>query len=145
MTIPRMTALTLGVNDLSQSTSFYRSVFGLLPQDDNEGIAFFQLPGTWLILYPKDKLAEDIDAALPLAGPGFNGITLAYNARSREEVDAVFAQVQALGAVIAKPPQETFWGGYSGYFADPNGYYWEVVWGPMFDHAADGSLRFRNG
>ena len=109
MTIPRLTTLTLGVDDLSRATAFYRHVFGLLPRDDYEGIAFFQLPGTWLIVYPKDKLAEDIGPDTALAGPGFNGITLGYNARSRDEVDTVFAQAKAAGARIAKMPQETFW------------------------------------
>ena len=145
MTIPRLTTLTLGVDDLSRATAFYRHVFGLLPRDDYEGIAFFQLPGTWLIVYPKDKLAEDIGPDTVLAGSGFNGITLGYNARSRDEVDTVFAQAKAAGARIAKMPQETFWGGYSGYFQDPDGYYWEVVWGPMFDHAPDGSLLIIRG
>ena len=147
MTIPRLTTLTLGVDDLSVATAFYRQVFGLQPRDDYEGVVFFELSGTWLILYPRDKLAEDIGPDIISAAPGdrgFNGITLAYNARSQEEVRAVFAQVAAAGATIAKAPQDTFWGGYSGYFQDPDGYYWEVVWGPMFDHAPDGSLLFRN-
>jgi catechol 2,3-dioxygenase-like lactoylglutathione lyase family enzyme len=147
MTIPRLTTLTLGVDDLSRSTHFYRNVFGLLPRDDYEGIVFFELPGTWLILYPKDKLAEDIGpGVVPAASgdKGFNGLTLAYNARSQEEVRSIFALAKTVGATIAKAPQETFWGGYSGYFQDPDGYYWEVVWGPMFDHAPDGSLLFRD-
>jgi uncharacterized protein len=143
MTIPRMTAITLGVADLVTSTKFYQAIFGLHPNSDYEGIAFFELPGTWLTLYPIDKLAQDISPQLSFTRDSFTGITLAYNARTRDEVVAIFEQVKVAGAIIAKAPQDTFWGGFSGYFADLDGYYWEVVWGPMFDFAPDGSLRFR--
>jgi predicted lactoylglutathione lyase len=141
MSIPRVTAITLGVADLAQATAFYSALFATSPDPDYQGIAFFELPGAWLNLYPLDKLAEDIAPDLPAERGVFSGITLAYNARSREEVDAVFAQAEKLGARITKAPQDTFWGGYSGYFADADGYYWEVAWGPMFDFAQDGSLR----
>jgi catechol 2,3-dioxygenase-like lactoylglutathione lyase family enzyme len=77
------------------------------------------------------------------AGPAFRGVTLAYNARSRDEITAIFARAAAAGAHIAKAPQETFWGGYSGYFSDPDGHYWEVAWGPMFDFSEHGDLRFK--
>jgi len=138
-----MTVVTLGVGDLQKSTAFYTAVFGIRPNSDNPGIRFFELPGTWLILYPRDKLAEDISPALSSAPGGFSGVTLAYNARSKNEVLAVFELVKAAGAGIAKPPQDAFWGGFSGYFTDLDGYYWEVVWGPMFEYATDGSLRFK--
>ena len=141
--IPRVTAITLGGADLAQSTAFYSALFATRPNPDYQGVAFFELPGAWLSLYPLDKLAEDIGPDVPASRPAFSGVTLAYNARSREEVDAVFAQAAKLGARIAKAPQDTFWGGYSGYFADPDGYYWEVAWGPMFDFAEDGSLRLK--
>jgi uncharacterized protein len=143
MSIPRVTAITLGVSDLTKSTTFYTTLFGTEPNPDYQGIAFFELPGAWLNLYPMDKLAEDISPNLSADRSPFSGITLAYNARSKEEVQAIFAQAAAIGARIAKAPQDTFWGGFSGYFADPDGYYWEVTWGPMFDFADDGSLRFR--
>jgi uncharacterized protein len=143
MPIPRVTTITLGVADLAKATAFYAALFAAGPNPDYEGVAFFELPGAWLSLYPLDKLAEDIAPDLPAERAAFSGVTLAYNARSREEVDAVFAQAAQLGARIAKSPQDTFWGGYSGYFADPDGHYWEVAWGPMFDFAGDGSLRFR--
>ncbi len=145
MTLPRMTIVTLGVTDLELSTTFYRIVFGIHPNSDFDGIAFFELPGVWLTLYPLDKLAEDIDPGLACDRTGgFRGMTLAYNARSKDEVFAIFDHVAQAGATIAKPPQDTFWGGFSGYFADPDGFHWEVAWGPMFDHAPDGSLRFRS-
>ncbi len=143
MHIPRVTAITLGVSDLTKSTAFYTALFATQPNPDYQGVAFFELPGAWLSLYPLDKLAEDISPDLPATRSAFSGMTLAYNARSKEEVLAIFAQAGSLGADIAKAPQDTFWGGFSGYFADPDGYYWEVAWGPMFDFAEDGSLRFR--
>lgn len=143
MSLSRLSMITLGVSDLEKATAFYRRLFGVAPNDKNEGVAFFELPGTWLALYPLDRLAEDISPDLPVSRGAFSGITLAHNARSREEVLAIFDQAKAAGARIAKLPQDTFWGGFSGYFADPDGYYWEVAWGPMFDFAADGSLRFK--
>ncbi|MDP1636378.1 MAG: VOC family protein, partial [Gallionellaceae bacterium] len=101
-------------------------------------------PGVWLSLYPLDKLAEDIGEKLKLPAAGaFRGFTLAYNARSKDEITAIFARVAQAGAHITKVPQDTFWGGYSGYFTDPDGHYWEVAWGPMFDFTEQGDLRFK--
>lgn len=104
-----------------------------------KGVVFFQAGGMALALYPRDELAKD--ANLSADGSGYGGITLAYNARSREEVDAVLAEALAAGARILKPAEEAFWGGYSGYFSDPDGFAWEVVWNPSFPIAADGSIR----
>lgn len=143
MALSRLSMITLGVADLQTSTAFYRTVFGVAPNDRNEGVVFFELPGTWVALYPLDKLAEDISPDLPPERGPFSGVTLAHNARSKEEVTAIFDQARAAGARIAKPPRDTFWGGFSGYFADPDGHYWEVAWGPMFDFAPDGTLRFK--
>jgi catechol 2,3-dioxygenase-like lactoylglutathione lyase family enzyme len=143
MKIPRMTVITLGVSDLARSTAFYRDIFSTPPNTENEGVTFFPLPGVWLSLYPLDKLAEDLgeEVKLPEAG-SFRGFSLAYNARSKDEITAIFASVADAGAHIAKAPQDTFWGGYSGYFSDPDGHYWEVAWGPMFDFTEHGDLRF---
>ncbi len=143
MSIPRLTVVTLGVADLDKATRFYETVFGHRPNPDYKEISFFDLPGTWISLYPLDKLAEDISAQLSPDRAGFSGITLAYNARSRDEVRSVFAAVEAAGATVVKAPQDTFWGGFSGYFSDLDGHYWEVVWGSMFDFAPDGALRFK--
>lgn len=143
MALSRLSMITLGVADLKKSTDFYREVFGVAPNDRNEGIVFFELPGTWVALYPLDKLAEDISPSVPTSRGPFSGITLGHNTRSKEEVLAVFELAKAAGARIAKPPQDTFWGGFSGYFADPDGYYWEVAWGPMIDFSPDGTLRFK--
>lgn len=142
--IPRMTVLTLGVADLDRAAVFYTTVFGVAPTAF-PSVAFFTLPGVWLALYPRHLLVADIGAHLPLSPGGFNGVTLAYNARSRDEVDQVFQHVAAAGATIAKPPHDTFWGGYSGYFADLDDYYWEVAWGPMFEFGPSGDLRFKPG
>lgn len=144
MKIPRMTAITLGVSDLTRSTAFYREIFSTSPNMKNEGITIFELPGAWLSLYPLEKLAEDIGADLQLPADGiFRGFTLGYNARSKNEITRIFVRAATAGARIAKVPQDTFWGGYSGYFSDPDGHYWEVAWGPMFDFTEHGDLRFK--
>jgi catechol 2,3-dioxygenase-like lactoylglutathione lyase family enzyme len=144
MKIPRMTVITLGVSDLPRSTAFYRDIFSTPPITQYEGVTFIPLPGVWLSLYPLDKLAEDIGEEVQLPSPGtFRGFTLAYNARSKEEIARIFGLAATAGAHIAKAPQDTFWGGYSGYFTDPDGHYWEVAWGPMFDFDEHGDLRFK--
>jgi len=143
MTIPRVTVITLGVTDLAKATRFYETIFGIRPNPEYEGVSFFELPGVWLTLYPLAKLAADISPQLPPARGSFSGITMAYNARSKDEVIAIFEEVKAAGASVVKVPQDTFWGGFSGYFADFDGYYWEVARGPMFDFAPDGSLRLK--
>ena len=94
------------------------------------GVAFFTLNGTWLGLYGRDALAED--AAVPPEGSGFEAFTLAHNVRSEAEVDQVISQAMAAGATLAKRPQKVFWGGYSGYFKDPDGHLWEVAHNPLF-------------
>lgn len=128
---PRISIITLGVSDLERSVKFYRD--GLqLPTNykEGEGIAFFQLRGTWLALYPSDSLAED--ALLPAERSRFSGFTLAHNVASPAEADTVIAEALAAGATLLKPAADTFWGGYSGYFADPDGHPWEVAWNPFF-------------
>ena len=129
---PRISIITLGVSNLQRSTAFYRDGLGL-PLSDNsaEGVSFFELRGTWLGLYPREALAED--ATVPAAGSGFPGITLAHNVASKQQVDALLKEAEAAGAKIVKPAQDVFWGGYSGYFADPDGYLWEVAWNPHFE------------
>jgi catechol 2,3-dioxygenase-like lactoylglutathione lyase family enzyme len=144
MKIPRMTVITLGVDDLARATAFYREIFSTPPITQYEGVTFIPLPGVWLSLYPLEKLAEDIAEPVTLpAANTFRGFTLAYNARSKEEILSIFARVAAAGAHIAKVPQATFWGGYSGYFTDPDGNYWEVAWGEMFEFTEHGDLRFK--
>jgi len=128
---PRISIITLGVSDLNRSITFYQDGLGLpTTYTEGEGIAFFQLRGTWLALYPSDALAED--ARLPPERARFGGITLAHNVHSKEEADKVIVQALAAGALLLKPAADTFWGGYSGYFADPDGHPWEVAWNPFF-------------
>jgi catechol 2,3-dioxygenase-like lactoylglutathione lyase family enzyme len=134
---PKMSLLTLGVSDFARSLSFYRDGLGFPPDGYEEGqnICFFKLEGTWLSIYPKNKLAED--ATLPQGNapePGsFPGFTIAHNVASKEKVDEVFNAAVSAGAKAVKPPQDVFWGGYSSYFADPDGFLWEVAWNPFTD------------
>ena len=144
MKIPRLSMVTFGVADLDRAAAFYEAVLGTPPNTSYDGIVFIQLPGTWLALYPLAHLADDIAPDLPVSPGGFGGITLAHNARSPDEVRAIMARVQAAGGRIVKPPRETGWGGFSGYFADPDGIYWEVAWGPMFAFTDTGALRFKD-
>ncbi|MBW4694338.1 MAG: VOC family protein [Lyngbya sp. HA4199-MV5] len=127
----RLSLVTLGVQDLPRSLQFYRDGLGWQPSSaSQEEVAFFQLGGMVLSLYSRASLAED--ATVDPAGMGFSGITLAYNTRSRDEVDAVLQLIEQLGERIVKPAQDVFWGGYSGYFADPDGHLWEVAWNPFW-------------
>ena len=128
---PRISIITLGVSDLARSVAFYRDGLGLTLFDDNtESIAFFQNKGTWLALYPREALAADVGIATE--GSGFSGVTLAHNLRSKEEVDELLTVAVSAGATLVKPARDTFWGGYSGYFSDPDGYLWEIAWNPHF-------------
>ena len=128
---PRISIITLCVSDLPRSVAFYRDGLGLTLFDENtESIAFFRNRGTWLALYPREALAADV--GISAEGSGFSGVTLAHNLRSREEVDALLDVAVSAGAILVKPAQDTFWGGYSGYFSDPDGYLWEIAWNPHF-------------
>ena len=135
----RISLITLGVGDLERSRQFYERLGWRRSLAKAEGVVFFQAGGMALALYPRDELAKDANIA-PI-GHGFNGFSLAYNARSRAEVDSVLQEAEAVGAKILKPAQEAFWGGYSGYFSDPDGFLWEVAWNPAFPIAEDGSIR----
>ncbi len=125
---PRITLITLGVADLERSIAFYRDGLGLPQRDGPDGIAFFETSGTRLSLYPREALAED--AQVSAEGSGFCGFTLAHNVRSPEDVDGTLREAMAAGATLVKPGQKVFWGGYSGYFQDPDGFLWEVAWNP---------------
>ena len=135
----RISFITLGVSDLQRSVRFYRDGLGFpLSSGSKDDIAFFKTGGAVLALYPSDKLAED--AQVPVHGSGFRCVTLAHNVRRREEVSEVLALAAAAGGTITKPAQDVFWGGHSGYFSDPDGHLWEVVWNPFFPFADDGSV-----
>ncbi len=136
---PRISLVTLGVRDLARAVRFYRDGLNWpVSSAGGDEVAFFRTGGIVLSLYPRHLLAAD--AHLPDEGSGFGGITLAHNVRSKELVDAVLAEVVAAGGTILKPAEDAFWGGYSGYFADPDGYPWEVAWNPGFPLAEDGSV-----
>jgi hypothetical protein len=129
---PHISLITLGVADLARSTAFYRDGLGLPSEGDFEGVTFFKLRGTWLSLFPREELVKDgnldpTQSTLP------GGFTLSHNVGSREEVDAVLEQAQNAGATLLKAAQEAFWGGYHGYFADPDGFAWEIAWNPHLD------------
>lgn len=127
---PHLSMVTLGVRDLPRAVAFYEKGLGLPRLDfDSDSVAFFTLAGAWLSLFGRDDLAKD--AGVPAEGSGFSGISLAHNVASREDVDATLTQAVAAGATLVKPGQDVFWGGYSGYFADPDGHLWEVAWNPF--------------
>ena len=141
----KITCICLGVRSMKRAIAFYRDGLGFYTdcKENNPPVCFFDTPGTKFELYPLSLLAQDINADDPPAiGNGFGGITLAYNVDSRKKVDEVIALVRAAGGTIVKQPQEVFWGGYHAYFADPDGYYWEVAWGPDFKYDENGLLRF---
>lgn len=139
---PRITTITLGVRDLKTATAFYEEIFGIERIPGYEEISFFRLPGCWLSLYPISKLAEDISPTLDPHRSTFSGVTLAHHVTSRDAVQPFLERAIAAGGTLAKSAQETFWGGYDGYFTDPDGYHWEIVWGPMFEFEPNGSLGF---
>jgi catechol 2,3-dioxygenase-like lactoylglutathione lyase family enzyme len=129
---PRLSFITLGVSDLARATRFYADVLKLPQLDTPPQVAFFELGKTWLSLYPRTLLAQD--AGIADDGAGFAGFSLAHNVRSTAEADQLLAEVAAAGGRIVKPAQVTDWGGYAGYFADPDGFLWEVAWNPHFPH-----------
>jgi predicted lactoylglutathione lyase len=135
----RVSLITLGVADLQRSWDLYERLGWKRVNAKADDIVFFQARGMGLALYSRIALAKD--ANVSPEGHGFSGITLAYNARTRAEVDAVLAQAEAAGAKLLKPAQETLWGGYAGYFADADGFLWEVAWNPFFPIAEDGGIR----
>lgn len=125
----RLSIITLGVENLKQSADFYENKFGWVRSEmSNEGILFFQLNGTFLSLYNRNKLAEDV--TIDSSGNGFKGFTLCYLTRSEAEVDAIIKKMRQAGVKIVKEPQKVFWGGYSSYIADPDGNLWEIAFNP---------------
>lgn len=128
---PRLNIVTLGVTDLARARRFYEGGLGWKASAASQGdIVFFQLGGMVLALYPREMLADD--ANVPPSGSGFRGVTLAQNVRDKADVDASLRAAEEAGGRIMKSAQDAFWGGYSGYFADPDGHLWEVAWNPYF-------------
>ncbi len=135
---PQVHIITLGVKDVKRSRKFYEKLGFQASSASQDDIVFFQAVGLVLALYPKDKLGED--ATVEAKGKGFKGVTLAHNVMKKVEVAEVLKEAEKAGGKIVKPAQDVFWGGHSGYFADPDGHLWEVAWNPHFSFNKDGSL-----
>jgi catechol 2,3-dioxygenase-like lactoylglutathione lyase family enzyme len=139
----RVSLITLGVADLDRSRTFYERLGWRRAMPHTKDVVFFQVGGMALALYGRNDLAND--ALVSAEGHGFRGFALAYNTRTRAEVDAVLTGAEAAGGRILKPAREASWGGYSGYFADPDGFAWEVAWNPAFPLDANGNLHLPEG
>jgi uncharacterized protein len=137
MTPQRVTLITLGVADLERARAFYAAL-GWVAADETPGVSFYQMHGVVLGLFPLSELAKD--QGRPNAALGTGAMTLAQNFSTGAEVDAAYAHALACGATPLKPPEKVFWGGYSGYYADPDGHVWELAMNPFWPLAADGSL-----
>jgi len=132
--------VTLGVRDFEVSKRFYTETLGWKPSSSSgEDVTFFQAGGVVLSVYSREKLAED--AVVSAEGSGFSGVTLAYNTGSESEVDEIINDLRSKGVKILKEPQKVFWGGYSSYFADPDGNCWEVAYNPFFPFDENGNLK----
>ncbi|QOV12535.1 VOC family protein [Viridibacillus arvi] len=146
----RLNLVTLGVKDMIKSLRFYRDGLGfevfVYGNDADPDVIFFNNGGTKISLFPIDRLVQDIDEDNPPAiSNGFSGFTLAYNGKSKAEVDEIFVFAKKAGAKIVKEPETVFWGGYSGYFQDPNGYYWEVAYGENWEFDENDMLIITEG
>jgi uncharacterized protein len=133
----RLSLVTLGVGDLGRARTFYEALGWWSGADPDDDVVFFQAVGMIVALWDRGRLAEDSGVT---DGGGWGGVTLAYNCRSEAEVDAVIEEARAAGADIRREPATTFWGGYSGLFADPDGHPWEVAHNPGWPVADDGSV-----
>jgi uncharacterized protein len=134
----RLSLITLGVTDLARARAFYEGLGWQTRAEPDDDAVFFQAGCMIVALWPRDLLAED---TVVEDNGGWGGITLAYNTSSAEEVDEVIAQAEAAGSTVGRPPAETFWGGYSGVFMDPDGHPWEVAHNPRWTIETDGSVR----
>jgi len=137
---PRLSLVTLGVADLQRAVAFYEGVLGWKVAQHPPGVAFFDLGGLVFGLFAHADLARDMGVVAPGTRDSYEGFSLAHNLRSAQEVDALFSHLERHGATIVKPPQKAEWGGYSGYFADPDGHAWEVAYNPYWSVGADGRV-----
>jgi catechol 2,3-dioxygenase-like lactoylglutathione lyase family enzyme len=135
---PRLSLITLGVADIARARRFYEALGFTAGRASQESVTFFPAGGVVLALFGRSALAED--AAVADSTPGFSGIALAHNARSEADVDKALAEAVGAGAKLIKPAGKTFWGGYAGYFADPDGHLWEVAHNPYFTLDAEGRV-----
>jgi len=136
----RINIVSLGVTSLEQSLTFYADGLGWKKSSASEGnIVFFKVGGLVLALYPKNLFEED--ATVPMNSGGYSPFSMGYCAKSEKEVDEIIAKAMESGATQIKPPQKVFWGGYSGYFADPDGFLWEVAYAPTFEFDEQQNLK----
>lgn len=135
---PRLSFVTLGVADVGKARKFYEALGFRASAASKAEVAFFDLGGIVLSLFGREALADD--AHVPASKPGFSGISLAHNVNSEAEVDQVLNEAVSAGAKLLKPGQKVFWGGYSGYFADPDGHLWEVAYNPFMALDAAGRV-----
>lgn len=134
----RINLITLGVADVKRARKFYEALGFEPSKASQDDVVFFHMNGTVLALHPRKTLAED--ATVKNDGVGFDGITLAQNVADKNEVAGILAQAQEAGATVVKPAQDVYWGGHSGYFADPDGHLWEIAWNPHFPLKRDGHI-----
>jgi uncharacterized protein len=135
---PRISLITLGVEDVARATAFYERLGWKKSSASQDAVTFIKLKGTVLGLFSRESLAED--AHVENTAKGFSGITLAHNVTSERGVDAVYKFALSCGATAVKAPEKVFWGGYSGYFADPDGHLWEVAYNPFFPLDQEGHV-----
>jgi catechol 2,3-dioxygenase-like lactoylglutathione lyase family enzyme len=140
----RISVITLGVADLQRAVNFYEQVIGWKPEPSPPGVVFFDLNGIVFALWPHDELAKDLGMT-DARGAAYRGYSLAHNVDSEAEVEAIFARLNEHGAHVLKQPQKTFWGGYSGYFSDPDGHTWEIAHNPFWTIREDGRVLMKNG
>ena len=138
---PRISIVTLGVANVAKARSFYESLGFKASGASQDAITFFEAGGVVLALFGRAALAEDAHVAVGEDATAFGGVTLAHNCRSEAEVDAVLSEAIKCGAVLRKPAQKVFWGGYSGYFSDPDGHLWEVAYNPFISFDDAGRLQ----
>jgi predicted lactoylglutathione lyase len=137
---PRLSIVTLCVRDMASMRAFYRALGWPEQSSASDEHAMFLTGGGVLALFPLEAMPREVDVELPVEPSGFRGVTLACNLDSREAVDRAFDSLRGIGAKILKEPQEVYWGGYSGYFADPEENYWEVAWNPFVSFDERGAL-----
>lgn len=135
-----LSLVTLGVTDLARSVAFYEALGFRRKAKKAEGVGFFQAGASAFAVWPVQDLAKDVQVLDGRLAPGFRAVALAWNCRSEAEVDAAIELAWSAGGAIAKPPQKTVWGGYAGYFADPDGHLWEIAHNPGFPLTEDGRL-----
>jgi uncharacterized protein len=139
-----LSLITLGVRDLAASRRFYVETLGWQPMAEPEGVVFFDIGGLVLALFPHTELAKDIGVPFRESSAPYHGFSLALNTNSESEVDELFRDLRAKNVTILKPPQRAFWGGYQGYFADPDGHAWEVAYNPAWTIGRHGRITRRS-